>query len=206
MSGRAQLFPIEPALDRVPRETADRLVTLADLVLKWTSTINLIARGERDTIWKRHILDSLRLIPLIPPGVDHAIDLGSGAGFPGLVLAIATGIRFDLVEADQRKATFLREAQRVTQAPVDIHCARIEAVAIPPAKLVTARALAPLDVLLAHTQRLLCEGGTALFPKGCRADDEIAEARHHWTMRLDRHDDPDHPGSTILCISGLSRA
>lgn len=206
MPGRAQLRPADSTPALVPRETLERLEAFAALVAKWTTTINLVARGERDAIWRRHVLDSLRLIPLIPPKTDRAIDLGSGAGFPGLVLAIVTGIPFDLVEADQRKAAFLREAQRITGAPVTVHCARIEEALLPPAPLVTARALAPLTVLLGHTARLLRPDGMALFPKGMRADAEIADARTRWSVQVDRHDDPAHLGSTILAITGLARA
>ena len=206
MLGRTLPFSFEPANAVVSRETHDRLGNLAGLVSKWTATINLVATGERDAIWSRHILDSLRLVPLIPPGLTRAIDLGSGAGFPGLVLAIATGVHFDLIEADQRKAAFLREAQRLTNAPVTVHCVRIEAADCPPASLVTARALAPLITLLSYAHGMLAPGGLALFPKGHKAEVEIAEARRHWTMNLTRYDDPACRGSTILGITGLARA
>ena len=132
----------------IPAEAETRLRTFATLLLRWTQKINLISRNDQAHVWERHVLDSLRLRPFLPAGTERAIDIGSGAGLPGLVLAIATGIRFELVESDRRKAAFLTEAASVTQAPVTVHCARIESVALAPATVVTARALAPLPELL----------------------------------------------------------
>ena len=157
-------------------DTEDRLRAYADLLATWTRRINLVAPADIPHIRSRHIEDSLRLVPLIPPSATHAIDLGSGAGLPGLVLAIATGLPFHLVESDRRKAAFLREAARITQAPATIHNTRIEALDLPPAPLLTARALAPLPALLALATPHLAPGGTMLFPKGARAAEEIAAA------------------------------
>lgn len=179
-----------------------RLRAYAALLARWTQRINLVSRGDEPHLWERHVLDSLRLLPLIPPGIDRAIDLGSGAGLPGLVLAVASGIRFELVESDRRKAAFLLEAQRVTGAPVEIHCARIEAVTLPPAPLVTARALAPLETLLGLAAPLLAPGGVALFPKGARAAEEIAAARRTWHFDVERAGAADSP---ILAVTGLAR-
>ena len=186
----------------VSRETLDRLRAYAALLEKWTAAINLIGSADRGDIWSRHVEDSLRLLPLIPPGTSCAIDLGSGAGLPGLVLAIASGISFDLVESDQRKAAFLQEAARITAAPVKVHAARIEAVTLLPAPLVTARALAPLDALLALAAPLLAPGGTALFPKGARVGEELDQARRAWCMDAVQHTSPGQPGA-ILSITGL---
>jgi 16S rRNA (guanine527-N7)-methyltransferase len=162
-----------------------RLRCYAELLGRWTRRISLISRGDEGQIWDRHVQDSLRLAGLIPPGTERGIDLGSGAGLPGLVLAVATGIPFDLVEADRRKAAFLLEAQRVTGAPVRVHAERIEQVALAPAPLVTARALAPLPVLLGLAAPLLAPGGMGLFPKGVRAGDELAAARQEWRFEAE---------------------
>lgn len=186
-------------------ETIERLEQLVALVQKWTQSINLISRGDREIIWPRHVLDSLRLLPLIPQDTARGMDLGSGAGFPGLVLALASGIPFDLVEADQRKAAFLVEAQRITGAPVQVHCQRIEHLSLPRVPLITARALAPLPVLLGYADRFLDADGLALFAKGAHVDAEIAVALQHWRMRINRSSDPDYPDSTILAITGLTR-
>ena len=184
-------FPAEPALR-----------AYAALLARWTQRINLVSRGDEALIWERHVEDSLRLLKLIPPGTARAIDLGSGAGLPGLVLALASGIHFDLVEADRRKAAFLAEAQRVTGAPVTIHCARIERLALPPAPLVTARGLAPLETLLGLAAPLLAPGGVGLFPKGVRADEEIEAARRVWRFDVALADAAESP---ILIVTGLAR-
>ena len=152
----------------------DRLHAYAALLATWSARINLVSRGDIPHIWARHVQDSLRLLPLIPPCVGRAIDIGSGAGLPGLVLAIATGIPFDLVEADRRKCVFLQEAARLTAAPVTVHHCRIEACGLAPAPLVTARALAPLPQLMALAGPLLAPGGVMLFPKGPGAPAELA--------------------------------
>jgi 16S rRNA (guanine527-N7)-methyltransferase len=193
----------------VSHETFERLKLYVGLVQKWTKSINLVSKRDHDLIWPRHVLDSLRLLPLIPKGISGGVDLGSGAGFPGLILALATGIPFDLVESDRRKAAFLVEAQRVTGAPVKVHCARIEDLRLPLTPLVTARALAPLATLLAYAQRLLAPGGVALFLKGAQAAQEIAEAERYsrmqnWHMQIDRFDDPHYPKSAILAVTGLT--
>jgi len=198
--------PLAPALPGLPGETVARLTAYVALLAKWTLSINLVAAADRAHLWPRHVLDSLRLLPLIPPDATRGIDLGSGAGLPGLVLAIAAGIPFDLIESDRRKAAFLMEAQRATGAPVQVHCLRIEAAALPPAPLVTARALAPLAALLGLAAPLLAPGGLALFPKGARAADELAQARQDWTMDVRQVDDPAHPGSCILAISNPRQA
>lgn len=192
--------------DSVSRETVEILRRYVTLVERWTRSINLVSRSDRGAIWDRHILDSLRLLPLVPKNAERGVDFGSGAGFPGFVVSLATGIPFDLVEADKRKAAFLVEAQRVTGAPVRVHCTRIEELMLPPVPLVTARAFAPLSELLHHASRLLQHDGTALFLKGARVDKEIEEARQNWRMSLRRCDDPQHPGSTILVITDVVRA
>ncbi len=196
----------DASLESVPRDALDRLQSYAALLLRWNATINLVGRGDADLLWTRHIADSLRLCPLVPPGTEAAIDLGSGAGLPGLVLAVVTGIPFALVEADRRKAAFLLEAARITTAPVTVHDTRIEAAQIAPAPLVTARALAPLPRLLGYAHPLLALGGICLFPKGSGADTEIAAARRQgWRFALEKHDDPAAPDSTVLRISDLAR-
>ena len=182
----------------VSRETLAVLDLFAALLLRWNATVNLVARADEPLLWERHIGDSLQLIPLMEPYPERAIDLGSGAGFPGLVLAIATGVPFDLIEADQRKAAFLREAARITDAPVRIHPLRIEAARLPRAPLVTARAVAALPKLLALAAPLLAPGGICLFPegrkRGYRIDargDAMANARG-WSSQPHRPRRP-HP-------------
>src|SRR3984957_5639540 len=169
----------------ISRETSKALDCFAALLLRWNRTVNLIARKDEQRLWDRHIADSLQLATLMHPAPGRAIDLGSGAGFPGLVLAIATGVPFDLIEADQRKAAFLREAARVTDAPVRIHPLRIETTKLPRAPLVTARAVAVLPKLLALAAPLLAPGGMCLFLKGANVDIELTHAATQWQMHAD---------------------
>ncbi len=181
----------------------DRLDRFAALLLRWNARLNLIAPRDAPVLWPRHIADSLQLAPLVPPGIERAVDLGSGGGFPGLVLAIATGVAFDLIESDQRKASFLRTAILETGAPASVHACRIEAADVPPAPLVTARALAPLPRLLPLAARFLAPGGIALFLKGARAEEEIAEASSGWEMTIDRIPSATGPDGVILRIGDL---
>lgn len=190
----------------VSRETSARLEAYVATLESWSQRLNLIGRHDLGAIWPRHVLDSLQLLPLIRPGLSHAIDLGSGAGFPGLILAIASGIRFHLVESDQRKAAFLREAARITGAPATIHPQRIETLQITPAPLITARALAPLNRLLPLAAPLLAEGGECLFLKGAQVEAELDEARQDWHMDVHRHPSRTSPDATILQIRGLRHA
>jgi 16S rRNA (guanine527-N7)-methyltransferase len=135
--------------------------------------------------------------------VERAIDLGSGGGFPGLVLAIATGIEFTLIESDARKAAFLMEAARATGAPAKILISRIEAAKTAPAMLVTARALAPLDKLLTLAAPHLAPGGICLFPKGPGVEVELTAAKPFWHMQVERFPASPEGQKTILKVSGL---
>jgi len=189
----------------VPRETELRLQIYRDLLLRWNVRINLIGRSDMPHLWHRHILDSLQLARLIPSGTARLIDLWSGAGFPGLVLAIATGVNVDLIESDQRKAAFLREAARETSAPATVHAVRIEAAQIPPAPAVVARALAPLPRLLELAHRFLAPGAFALFPKGAEADRELTEAEATWNMRVERFASQTDAEATIFKLSEVIR-
>jgi len=189
----------------VSRETLLALQTFAALLLRWNRTLNLVARHDETLIWQRHIADSLQLTQWMVPRPERAIDLGSGAGFPGLVLAIATKVPFDLIEADRRKAAFLREAARATCAPVQVHAIRIEAANLPPAPLVTARAVAPLAKLLALAAPLLAPGGACLFLKGAGVESELTTASAEWHMQLQRIPSRTAPGASILRITELAR-
>ncbi|HEX2943670.1 MAG TPA: 16S rRNA (guanine(527)-N(7))-methyltransferase RsmG [Rhodopila sp.] len=184
-------------------DTTERLRRFADLLLRWNAKLNLIAPRDAPLLWQRHIEDSLQLAPLIPPGIDRAIDLGSGAGFPGLVLAIATGIHFDLIESDQRKAAFLRTAVLETGAPATVHARRIEDAPITPAPLVTARALAPLPRLLPLVAPLLAPGGTCLLLKGAKVEDELVDAAQGWTMSVERIPSRTGPDGVVLRLSDV---
>lgn len=182
-----------------------KLQQFADLLLRWNTSLNLIAARDADVIWDRHIADSLQLIPLMPAGVTRAIDLGTGGGFPGLVLAIETGVAFDLVECDRRKASFLRTAVLETGAPAKVHCCRIEDAQVPAASLVTARALAPLPRLLPLVSRLLTGDGVCLLLKGAKVEDELAAVESDWSMTVDRVPSKTSPDGVVLRLGGLRR-
>jgi 16S rRNA (guanine527-N7)-methyltransferase len=184
-------------------DAAIRLHRFADLLIRWNSTLNLIAVKDAAVIRERHIADSLQLMPLIPSGTERAIDLGTGGGFPGLVLAIATGVRFDLIESDRRKAAFLRTAILETAAPAVVHNCRIEDALLPPAPLITARALAPLSRLLPLAVRLLAQDGFCLFLKGIKVEEELTEIANDWTVKVDRIASKTSPEGVVLRLSEL---
>jgi 16S rRNA (guanine527-N7)-methyltransferase len=193
------------AADDVSRETRLVLERFASLLVRWNRTVNLIARQDEPWVWDRHIADSLQLVPLMVPRPDRAIDLGSGAGFPGLILALATQVPFTLIEADQRKAAFLREAARLTGASAEVCVARIEGAELPPAALVTARALAPLPKLLSLAAPLLAPGGTCLFLKGAGVGAELTAAAGEWHIQAERIPSRTAADASILRITELSR-
>ncbi|AHJ64366.1 16S rRNA (guanine(527)-N(7))-methyltransferase RsmG [Granulibacter bethesdensis] len=195
-----------PAGSGVSRETGEKLALYESLLTRWTRTVNLVSRNDVEHIRDRHILDSLQLLPLLEPLSGPLIDIGSGGGLPGLVLAIATGRETHLVEADQRKAAFLREAARATESTnVTVHACRIEQCNIAPAPVLTARALAPLNVLLGYALRLLSKNGVALFMKGKTAEQELTEAATEWHMRVQLSPSRTHPEASILRIDEISR-
>ncbi len=174
------------------------------LLKQWNTAINLVSAREIDALWERHIGDSLGLLPFLPPAAELT-DLGSGAGFPGLVLAIATDRPTTLVEADQRKAAFLREVVRVTGAPVHIVPRRIEVCGLTERPLLTARALAPLPRLLALAAPLLASSGVCLFLKGQNVEPELTAAKREWQMSINCHTRPDSKGSVVLEVRHLRR-
>jgi 16S rRNA (guanine527-N7)-methyltransferase len=203
---RAEILRLPPEPE-VSRETQERLAALRDLLLLWNTRINLVAERDPATIDQRHIQDSLQLLPFLPPHGPIA-DFGSGAGFPGLVLAAAAEDReTHLIESDRRKAAFLLEAARLLGLPqVRVHPARIESVRLSPLAAVTARALAPLTDLLAHAARMLAPDGIAIFPKGRTAEAELTEAARAWTMSVERYQSRTSPDSRILVLSDIRRA
>jgi 16S rRNA (guanine527-N7)-methyltransferase len=196
----------DAVLAGVSRETRERLNTYADLLRKWQRSINLVGPRTIDDLWNRHFTDSAQLLPLIPPSARVLVDFGSGAGFPGLVLAILGVSQVHLIESDQRKATFLREVARATGTPVTIHAKRIEQVAPFPADVVSARALAPLGDLLGFAAPFLHPDSLCLFPKGQMAEDELTAASRTWNINVDRIQSVTDPSATILRLSQVSRA
>lgn len=189
----------------VSRETFDRLAAYVDLLTLWNRRINLVGRDSVGDVWRRHILDSAQLHGQIPPGTRTLVDLGSGAGLPGLILAIMGVPGVHLIESDGRKAVFLREAARVTGTPVDIHAQRLDRV--PPfiADVVTARALAPLSDLLAFSQPFLGRDSLCLFLKGRSVDEELTDANKSWNMRVHRSPSLSDAAGCVLRLENIAR-
>jgi 16S rRNA (guanine527-N7)-methyltransferase len=196
--------------DLVPREAAEPLTRYASVLTYWNSRLNLLSRRQVKDVWHRHIIDSAQLARLAPPPTRSWLDLGSGAGFPGLVcatIAKAEGrpIAFTLVEADGRKAAFLREAMRQIGVDVQVLNCRIERLSLPHQDLISARALASLDRLLDYAAPFCHAGTVLLFPKGRQADSELTLARQAWHIRAVRIPSRTDPEATILRLSEVSR-
>ncbi len=192
----------------VSRETLSRLEHFVALFRKWSKAINLAAPSTLPGIWDRHILDSVQLYAL-RPGPLHWIDLGSGGGFPGVVMAIllseTDGGQVDLVESNRKKASFLRQALSETGAAGQVHAIRIEEAkdALPACDAVCARALADLDGLLTHARPWLAQGATGYFHKGRDYRREIENARRRWGFDLIEHKSVVDTDSVILQIDNV---
>ena len=193
----------------VSRETFERLESYAALVRKWNPKINLISRRSLDQHWTRHFADSAQIFGLADDPTNW-VDLGSGGGFPGLVIAILMAeFRQDdqttLIESDQRKAAFLRTVVRETGVACDVICDRIEAVEKQEATTLSARALADLSKLLGFAEQHLSAGGVAIFPKGATWKKEVEAAQQEWSFELETITSLTEPDAAILKIKGVSR-
>jgi len=189
----------------VSRETLDKLRRYADLLVKWQKSINLVGGDTLNDLWRRHFLDAAQLVPLVPPDARIIMDFGSGAGFPGLVLAIMLDLEVNLVESSGKKVAFLREAARVSGASVKLHQGRIEGLPLPKSDLITARALAPLHQLLEFSVPNLEPHGLCLFLKGARAEEELTAAMKKRSMTVERIQSATDPKGIILSIREISR-
>ncbi len=194
----------------VSRETLDRLQAYEALIRAWNPRINLVSASTLAALWTRHFGDSAQLFGLAPEGARLWADLGSGGGFPGLVIAILAAearpaLSVTLVESDQRKAAFLATAARTLGLSVVVRAERIET--LPPlgADVLSARALAPLDTLLGYAERHLAPGGVALFPKGATVDAELAHALEHWRFSYQKEPSKTAADGVVLIIGGISR-
>ena len=199
------------ALTPVSRETLERLDRFVAELLSWQRRMNLIASSTVPILWTRHIADSLQLLLLAPEAKIWA-DLGSGAGFPGLILACALadtpGATVHLVESSTKKAAFLREAAKVTAAPAVIHAVRVVDFVnnhLDRIEVVTARALAPLPKLIAEAYPLLKRGTVGLFPKGQDVEVELTDAAKCWNIQSSLETSLTEPKARIVKITGVSR-
>lgn len=199
---------LQEAAGPVSRETFDRLVAFEQLFLKWNRSINLAAPSTLDDVWRRHILDSAQLAR-IAPQAKRWVDLGSGGGFPGLVLAFLLaereGAAIDLVESNRKKASFLQAVIGQFGLPARVVARRIDdsyPLVLEP-EIVTARALAALPALLDLSAPWLTKGATALFHKGRDYRTEVEESTHRWGFDLVEHPSMTDPHGVILELSEL---
>lgn len=195
----------------VSRETAAYLHSYVDYLTRWNRTHNLVAASTLEDAWRRHVLDSAQLLALAPSDARLWVDMGSGAGLPGMILAILLrerpGAEVHLIESHARKCAFLHAVARETGAPVRIHHARIQQVfpSLPPVHVVTARALASLPVLLDLCEGLWTRGTIGLFPKGQDVDRELTEASKSWRIDYQRWQSRSDPQGCILRIDQAER-
>lgn len=203
--------PQQAFLDRFPvsRETLDRLQAYVDLLTRWQASINLVGPKTLAEVWTRHLLDSAQLFPLIPPDARNLMDMGSGAGLPGLILALLGAPDVHLFEADQRKVAFLREAARVTETSVTLHNRRIEAVdsATDSSEfdVICARAFAPLPKILDMADPYHTEKTVFLLPKGQNVDEELTDTHKIWSFSETRRPSWTDDQATVLILQEVRR-
>lgn len=185
--------------------TLARLETYLALLRKWQKAINLVGAKTLEDPWRRHMLDSAQLVPFIPSSAKILVDLGSGAGFPGLVLAIVTGLNVHLVESDGRKCAFLGEVARATDCAPKIHNRRVETLDLPTPDIVTARAFAPLGKLLNLSEKLIGPETVCLFLKGRAADEELTACAKTWKMAATSHPSRSDIDGKVVELRGVSR-
>jgi 16S rRNA (guanine527-N7)-methyltransferase len=190
----------------VSRETEAQLARYENILIERNQTLSLISGATADIIWTRHFLDSAQLLPLVPDPTQPLVDLGTGAGFPGLVLAILGLPDVHLVEHNMQKVAFLRSVVEAFGLSVTIHGMKSDAVKPFAAGTVTARALKPLDQLLGLGRRFLGQNSVCLFPKGRRAEEEMAVAARKWHMKSERFPSVTDPESTIFRLSHVTEA
>ena len=198
------------AAPQISALATERLQIFVGLLAKWNAAINLVSPASLAEVWTRHVADSAQVLDLAPIRRARWLDMGSGAGFPGIVIALITAdtpnpVEMTLVESDRRKAAFLSTVSRETGVPMIIQAARIEAVAPQSADTVSARALAPLVKLCSFAERHLAPHGAALFLKGGHYDAEIAEARRTWSFALDVRRSSTDPAGVVLIMKDLRR-
>lgn len=193
----------------LPEGLLNDLKCYVGLLEKWQKRINLVSTPSVADVWSRHVLDSFQIYPLIPSSAKTVVDLGSGAGFPGLVVALCAkhfgGPQVHLVEADSRKCSFMTEVNSQTSAGAIIHTRRIESIIDLTADVVTARALSPLRKLLKQAVRFENGQTSYVFLKGEKVQDELTEARKEWTMDVVETPSRTLVAAKILTLKGVSR-
>lgn len=194
-----------PFLKSVSRETIEKLEIYISLLQQWNKKINLVSQQGMDQVWKRHVYDSFQLIRYLDSSVKSIADLGSGGGFPGLILALSTDIPVILIESDVRKTIFLREVLRQTKTQATVLCQRIENVNAISADVVTARALTSLTQLLEFSKNILNKNGYCLFLKGRSVNLEIEEAQKDWKINYKTFSSQTNADGVIVKINQFER-
>ncbi|MDA1089128.1 MAG: 16S rRNA (guanine(527)-N(7))-methyltransferase RsmG [Proteobacteria bacterium] len=197
------------AITGVGDEALERLQVYAALLDKWQRKVNLVGRGSVSDIWRRHFLDSAQLGRLFPPAIKNFVDIGSGAGFPGLVLAITAAAPLKdadihLVESNERKCAFLREVNRATDAGAIIHHSRIEDLPNLAADVVVSRAVASLEQLLEYANPVLRKGGQCFFLKGKKWRDELTRAQKKWIINDSAIQSLSDPSGMVLKLEAIA--
>ncbi|OIQ34345.1 MAG: 16S rRNA (guanine(527)-N(7))-methyltransferase RsmG [Roseobacter sp. MedPE-SWchi] len=205
MNGRGLLDQMN-----VSRETISRLERFEEILLKWNPKINLVSKASLENLWHRHIVDSVQVFTSVKDPGDSWVDIGSGGGFPGIVVAIMAAEYFPktkvtLIESDQRKSAFLRTAARECGVPVTVLSKRIEQATPQNAHILSARALAELDTLLEFSEQHLAKDGLAVFPKGASWKKEVDKAAERWSFDVEPITSLTETEAVILKIKGVVR-
>ncbi|OIQ35914.1 MAG: 16S rRNA (guanine(527)-N(7))-methyltransferase RsmG [Roseobacter sp. MedPE-SW] len=205
MNGRGLLDQMN-----VSRETISRLERFEEILLKWNPKINLVSKASLENLWHRHIVDSVQVFTSVKDPGDSWVDIGSGGGFPGIVVAIMAAEYFPktkvtLIESDQRKSAFLRTAARECGVPVTVLSQRIEQTTPQNAHILSARALAELDTLLEFSEQHLAKDGLAVFPKGANWKKEVDKAAERWSFDVEPITSLTETEAVILKIKGVVR-
>ena len=205
MSGRGLLDQMN-----VSRETIARLERFEEILLKWNPKINLVSKASLENLWQRHIIDSVQVFTSVKDPGDSWVDIGSGGGFPGIVVAIMAAEYFPktnvtLIESDQRKSAFLRTAARECGVPITVLSQRIEQATPQNAHILSARALAELDTLLEFSEQHLAKDGLAVFPKGASWKKEVDKAAERWSFDVEPITSLTETEAVILKIKGVVR-
>ncbi len=192
----------------VARETVSRLSTYVEILTVRNQQLNLVSESTMQQVWRRHILDSAQLVEQIPASAKTLVDLGSGAGFPGMVLAIMLserpGLKVHLIESTQKKCRFLEEVGEATHAPIQVHWTRVESVKNLRADVITARAVAPLEKLLKLAYPYFRPSSTGLFLKGKSLSHELTLASKSWKLDSTPVPSRSDPSGIVLRVTGLS--
>ncbi|MEH6474389.1 MAG: 16S rRNA (guanine(527)-N(7))-methyltransferase RsmG [Sneathiella sp.] len=192
-------------LTGVSRETLEKFSTYVALLTKWQKAINLVSNKSLPDVWERHVLDSYQILKHAPADKGVWIDMGSGAGFPALIVAMVSDFDVHVIESDHRKCQFMREVSRETSTPITIHTKRIDAVEPFPATVISARALASLEKLLEYSEDFTTDETVFLYLKGQDVDAELTQAAKCWSMSSIKHQSLSSNEGSVLELRNVTR-